>query len=143
MLRSSTLLEHGPRLPVQRQCNIWLSLVAVAGRFGVAVVARAATERLLVFRLPQGQLIRLPLVRVVPLELRTVQMALVGVIRYLVRLLQQGVEVAQGLVTQQRRQEALGAEAGVITQARVAQETPHQHLQAKAVMGVMVSMMAR
>ena len=113
------------------------------GRFGVAVVAQAATERLLVFRLPQGQLIRLPLVLVVPLQLRTVQMALVGVIRYLVRLLQQGVEVAQGLVTQQRRQEALGAEAGVIVQARVAQEIPPQHLQAKAVMGVMVSMMAR
>jgi len=30
MLRSSTLLEHGPRLPVQRQWNIWLSLAGVA-----------------------------------------------------------------------------------------------------------------
>jgi len=30
MLRSSTLLEHGPRLPVQRQWNTWLWLVGVA-----------------------------------------------------------------------------------------------------------------
>lgn len=30
MLRSSTLLEHGPRLPVQRQWNTWLLLVVVA-----------------------------------------------------------------------------------------------------------------
>jgi hypothetical protein len=29
MLRSSTRLEHGPRLPVQRQWNTWLLLAGV------------------------------------------------------------------------------------------------------------------
>lgn len=38
MLRSSTLLEHGPRLPVQRQWNTWLLLAGVAVERNLAAV---------------------------------------------------------------------------------------------------------
>ena len=53
MLRSSTLLEHGPRLPVQRQWNTWLLAVVVAVVALVVMgagVALVDTERLLDFQ---------------------------------------------------------------------------------------------
>jgi hypothetical protein len=52
MLRSSTLLEHGPRLPVQRQWNTWLLLVGV----GVAAEIMRQVAVLVVLGLRQDLL---------------------------------------------------------------------------------------
>lgn len=70
MLRSSTLLEHGPRLPVQRQWNTWLLAVVALAVLVSVVLAVLAVVVQVDSVLGQGSALLLALI--IPLQLERV-----------------------------------------------------------------------
>lgn len=105
MLRSSTLLEHGPRLPVQRQWNTWLLLVVVAvvlEELLLVLVVVAAVEGLEVIGLgPVFQLLPVRLTRL--LLVLAVHQLPPETILFFLQLLQVVGEEAEAQITQQRQ----------------------------------------